>query len=70
LRHRDKGAGGGTAITAAALDMRGCHSPGSGRMTAPGSSWPQSMRIVQRKPTSKVDSMIVLRPRRGATGSK
>jgi hypothetical protein len=29
--------------------MRGCHSPGSGRVTAPGSSWPQSMRIVQRK---------------------
>jgi hypothetical protein len=22
--------------------MRGCHSPGSGRITAPGSSWPQS----------------------------
>jgi hypothetical protein len=41
-------------------------------MTAPGSSWPQSMRIVQRKrwPTSKVDSMIVLRASRGATGSK
>src|SRR5260370_34336601 len=48
------------------------HSPGSGRITTPGSSWPQSMRIVQRKrrPTSKVDSMIVLRARRGATGSK
>jgi hypothetical protein len=29
--------------------MRGCHSPGSGRTTAPGSSWPQSTRIVQRK---------------------
>src|ERR1700730_10790170 len=45
---------------------------GSGRITAPGSSWPQSMRIVQRKrrPTSKVDSMIVLRARRGGTGSK
>ena len=45
---------------------------GSGRITAPGSSWPQSMRIVQRKrrPTSKVDSMIVLRARRGATGPK
>jgi hypothetical protein len=30
------------------------------------------MRIVQRKrrPTSKVDSMIVLRARRGATGPK
>ena len=43
--------------------MRGCHSPGAGRITAPGSSWPQSIRIVQRKrrPTSKVDSMMVLR---------
>jgi hypothetical protein len=48
------------------------HSPGSGRITTPGSSWPQSMRIVQRKrrPTSKGVSMIVLRARRGATGSK
>jgi hypothetical protein len=45
---------------------------GSGRITSPGSSWPQSTRIVQRKrrPTSKVDSMIVLRARRGGTGSK
>src|SRR5258705_9444943 len=52
--------------------MRGCHSPGSGRITAPGSSWPQSMRIVQRKrrPTPNVDSMMVLRARRGGTGSK
>jgi hypothetical protein len=51
--------------------MRGCHSPGSGRITAPGSSWPQSTRIVQRKrrPTSKVDAMTALRARRGATGS-
>jgi hypothetical protein len=42
------------------------------RITAPGSSWPQSTRIVQRnrRPTSKVDSMMVLRARRGATGSK
>jgi len=33
---------------------------------------PQSTRIVQRKrrPTSNVDSMTVLRARRGATGSK
>ena len=48
------------------------HSPGSGRITTPGSSWPQSMRIVQRKrrPTSNVDSMMVLRARRGRTGSK
>ena len=38
-------------------------SPGSGRITAPGSSRPQSTRIVQRKrqPTSNVDSMTVLR---------
>src|SRR5208283_1909032 len=52
--------------------MRGCHSPGTGRITAPGSSWPQSTRIVQRKrrPTSNVDSMIVLRDRCGGTGSK
>jgi hypothetical protein len=28
--------------------MRGCDSPGCGRITAPGSSWPQSTRIVQR----------------------
>jgi hypothetical protein len=44
----------------------------SGRMTAPGSSRPQSTRIVQRKrrPSSKVDSLTVLRARRGATGSK
>ena len=37
--------------------MRGCHSPATGRITAPGSSWPQSTRIVQRKrrPTSKVE---------------
>jgi hypothetical protein len=50
--------------------MRGCHSPGTGRITAPGSSWPQSTRIVQRKrrPTSNVDSMMVLRARRGGTG--
>jgi hypothetical protein len=27
--------------------MRGCHWPGTGRITAPGSSWPQSTRIVQ-----------------------
>jgi Transposase DDE domain group 1/Protein of unknown function (DUF763) len=53
-------------------DMRGCHSAGAGRITTPGSSWPQSTRIVQRKrlPTSKVDSMTVLRGRRGGTGSK
>ena len=45
---------------------------GIGRITAPGSSWPQSTRSVQRKrrPTSNVDSMMVLRARRGATGSK
>src|ERR1700730_1482971 len=50
----------------------GCHSPGTGRITAPGSSWLQSTRIVQRKrrPTSNVDSMMVLRARRGGTGSK
>ena len=50
----------------------GCHSPGTGRITAPGSSWPQSTRIVQlkRRPTSNVDSMMVLRARRGGTGSK
>ena len=48
------------------------HSPGTARITAPGSSWPQSTRIVQRKwrPTSKVDSMMVLRARRGGSGSK
>jgi hypothetical protein len=52
--------------------MRGSHSPGTGRITAPGSSWPQSMRIVHRKrrPTSNVGSMTVLRARRGGTGSK
>jgi len=40
--------------------MRGYHSPGSGRITAPGSSWPQSTRMVQRKrrPTSNVDSAV------------
>jgi hypothetical protein len=45
---------------------------GSAGITAPGSSWPQSTRSVQRKrrPTSNVDSMIVLRARRGAAGSK
>src|SRR5271169_1143043 len=48
--------------------MRGCHSPGTGRITAPGSSWRQSTRIVQRKrrPTTNVDWMMVLRARRGA----
>ena len=52
--------------------IRGCHSPRIGRITAPGSSWLQSTRIVQRKrrPTSNVDSMMVLRARRGGTGSK
>jgi predicted 3-demethylubiquinone-9 3-methyltransferase (glyoxalase superfamily) len=52
--------------------IRGCHSPRIGWITAPGSSWPQSTRIVQRKrrPTSNVDSMMVLRARRGGTGSK
>jgi hypothetical protein len=41
--------------------MRVPLSPGTGRITAPGSSWPQSTRIVQRKrrPTSNVDSMPV-----------
>jgi hypothetical protein len=44
-----------------AFGLRGYHSPASGRITAPESSWPQSMRIVERKrrPTSKVDPMIV-----------
>jgi hypothetical protein len=62
----------GKFLVIEALGHVGCHSPGSGRMTAPGSSWPQSIRIVHRKrrPTSKVDSMTVLRARRGATGSK
>jgi len=43
--------------------MRGCHSPGTGRITAPASSWPQSTCIVQRKrrPTSNVRSMTVSR---------
>src|ERR1700756_2118974 len=52
--------------------MRECPLPGAGRIPAPGSSWPQSTRIVHRKrrPTSKVDSITVLRARRGATGSK
>jgi hypothetical protein len=55
-----------------ALGHMRCHSPGTGRITAPASSWLQSTRIVQRKPrpTSNVDSMIVLRARRGGTGSK
>jgi hypothetical protein len=46
--------------------------PRAGRITAPGSSWPQSTRIVQlkRRPTSNVDSMMCLRARRGGTGSK
>jgi hypothetical protein len=46
--------------------IRGCHWPDTGRITAPGSSWPQSTRIVQlkRRPTSKVDSMMVLGARR------
>ena len=37
-----------------------------------GIELPQSTRIVQRKrgPTSNVDSMMVLRARRGGTGSK
>ena len=37
--------------------MRGCHSPGSGRITAAGSKSPQSTRIAHRKlrPTSNVD---------------
>ena len=49
--------------------MHGCHSPGSGRITAPGSSCPQSMRMVQRnrRPTSNVDSITVVRARRGTT---
>jgi hypothetical protein len=52
--------------------IRGCHSPRTGRITTPGSSWPQSTRIVQRKrrPTSNVDSIMVLRARRGGIGSK
>src|SRR5271169_14934 len=51
--------------------MCGCHSPPTGRITASGSSCPQSTRSVQRKrrPTSKVDSITVLRGRRGGTGS-
>src|SRR5580704_7082193 len=42
------------------------------RITASGSSWLQSTRIVHRKrrPTSNVDSMTVLRGRHGGTGSK
>jgi hypothetical protein len=42
------------------------------RITAPGSSSPQSTRIVQRtrRPTSNVDSIMVLRARRGGTGAK
>src|ERR1700716_3391245 len=52
--------------------MRGCHSPRMGWITAAGSSSPQSTRIVQRKrrPTSNVDSMVVLRARRGGAGPK
>jgi len=43
-----------------------------GSINAPGSSRPQSTRIVHRKrrPTSKVDSIMALRARRGGTGSK
>jgi hypothetical protein len=46
--------------------------PGAGRIVAPGSSCPRSTRIVQRKrrPTSKVESMTVLRARRGGTSWK
>jgi hypothetical protein len=42
-------------------------SAGVARITAPGSSWPQSTRMVQRKrrPTSNVDSMMVWRAKRG-----
>ena len=66
------GAGARQLLLVEELGHFGCHSPGSGRNTAPGSSSPQSTRIVQRKrrPTSNVDSMMVLRARRGGTGSK
>jgi hypothetical protein len=52
--------------------IRGCHPPRIGRIHRAGSSWPQSTRSAQRKrrPTSKVDSMTVLRGRLGGTGSK
>jgi hypothetical protein len=36
--------------------MCGCHSPGPGRITALGSSWPQSTRSVQRKAADAVES--------------
>ena len=52
------------------MPIRGPDSvPFDSRITAPGSSWPQSTRIVQlkRRQTSKVDSMIVLGARRGRT---
>src|SRR5215471_6442177 len=46
--------------------------PSTGWITAPGSIWPQSTRIVQRKrqPTAKVDSRMVFLAKRGGIGSK
>jgi hypothetical protein len=50
--------------------MHGCHSPGSGRIAAPGVELAAVDGLVQRqrRPTSNVDSMMVLRARRGGTG--
>ena len=46
--------------------MRGCQPPGTGRITAAGSSRPRWPRILQRKrrPMSNVDSMMVLQAKR------
>ena len=70
-RHRGRRANRQSSSSSRRSGMRGCHSPGTGRITVPGSSRPQSTRNVQRKrrPTSNVASMTVLRARRGATGS-
>jgi len=57
--------------------IRGSHSLGTGRITAPGSSWPQSIRIVdqKRRPSSNVDSRHLMRscsksPNTSQEGSK
>jgi hypothetical protein len=49
--------------------MRSCQPPGTGRITAAGSSRPRWPRILQRKrrPMSNVDSMMVLQAKRGGT---
>jgi len=54
-----------------ALGIRGCHSPATGRIHGTGVELAtidaQSCKR-KRRPTSNVDSMMVLRARRGSTG--